>query len=166
MLPNFSYVQPGFLAGSALPGYFGFSSLEEDLRDIYEEGVRAIVSLTEEPLNQEIVEAEGFRYYHLPVEDHTAPSLPLMEEFCRIVAKEKEAGAPVLAHCFAGIGRTGTMLAAWLVWQGSLPDEAIRHVRRVRPGSLETNSQERAVHHFRALLVERGLVPQGDGERD
>jgi atypical dual specificity phosphatase len=166
MLPNFSFVQPGVLAGSALPGYFGFSSLEEDLRDIHEEGVRVIVSLTEEPLDQSVVETEGFRYYHLPVDDHTAPPLQLMEEFCRIVAKERESGAPVLAHCFAGIGRTGTMLAAWLVWQGALPDDAIRQVRRARRGSLETLSQERAVHHFRALLVERGLIPTSGIERD
>lgn len=166
MLPNFSYVQPGILAGSALPGYFGFSSLEEDLRDIHEEGVRVIVSLTEEPLERDIVEAEGFRYYHLPVDDHTAPSLQQMEQFCVIVAKESQAGAPVLAHCFAGIGRTGTMLAAWFVSQGMLPDEAIKKVRRIRPGSLETLSQERAIHHFRAFLVERGLLPNAGNESD
>jgi atypical dual specificity phosphatase len=48
-------------------------------------------------------------------------------------------------HCGAGLGRTGTVVAAWLVRRGRSAREAIAEVRRVRPGSVETREQEEAV---------------------
>ena len=50
----------------------------------------------------------------------------------------------------AGIGRTGTVLAAWLTRQGLDPDEAIRVLREMRPGSVETGGQVDAVRRFAA----------------
>ena len=159
MIPNFSWVDEGVLAGSAMPGYFGHATLQDDLRDAYEAGVRTIVSLTEDGFDAALLEEEGFRYFHIPVIDHTPPSLDQMRRFVGIVMEERDAGSPVLAHCFAGIGRTGTMLGAWLVANGVQPAEAIRQVRFLRPGSIETSSQERAIHHFRAYLAEQGALP-------
>ncbi len=163
MIPNFSWVEEGVLAGSAMPGYFGLATLEDDLRDAHEEGIRTIVSLTEDGFDSSIVEGEGFRYFHIPIIDHTAPSLEQMRRFVEIVADERDSGSPVLAHCFAGIGRTGTMLGAWLVARGLPPAEAIRQVRFLRPGSIETTAQERAIHHFRAYLAEQGGLPGAGG---
>ncbi len=159
VIPNFSWLEPGVLAGSAMPGYFGLATLEDDLRDAHEEGIRTIISLTEEGFDGTLLEQEGFRYFHIPVIDHTAPTLGQMHRFAAIVMEERDAGSPVLAHCFAGIGRTGTMLGAWLVANGVAPVEAIRRVRELRPGSIETVAQERALHHFRAYLAEQGALP-------
>jgi atypical dual specificity phosphatase len=47
-------------------------------------------------------------------------------------------GRRVLIHCAAGLGRTGTALAAYLVVsKGLSAEEAIKAVRRLRPGSIE-----------------------------
>ena len=54
----------------------------------------------------------------------------------------------VAVHCAAGLGRTGTVLAAWFVTQGLSAQNAIARVRRLRPGSVETEEQERAVEEF------------------
>jgi len=54
----------------------------------------------------------------------------------------------VCARCGAGLGRTGTLLAAYFVTQGDSADEAIARVRAGRPGSVETLQQEQAVHEF------------------
>ncbi|MEM2545970.1 MAG: hypothetical protein QXJ49_07265, partial [Nitrososphaerota archaeon] len=44
--------------------------------------------------------------------------------------------------CAAGQGRTGTVLAAYLiVTEGLQPDEAIARVRSVRPGSVEPEQE-------------------------
>jgi protein-tyrosine phosphatase len=54
----------------------------------------------------------------------------------------------VAVHCFAGVGRTGTVLAAWMVAQGMEPDAAIEELRALRPGSVETRGQADAVRRF------------------
>jgi atypical dual specificity phosphatase len=51
-------------------------------------------------------------------------------------------------HCTAGKGRTGTLLACWFVANGLTPRDAITRVRRLRPGSIETEEQENAIVEF------------------
>ena len=52
-------------------------------------------------------------------------------------------------HCAMGRGRTGTMLACYLVAkEGYSGDEAIDEIRRRRRGSIETRRQEAAVREF------------------
>jgi protein tyrosine phosphatase len=60
--------------------------------------------------------------------------------------------ARVAVHCGAGLGRSGTPIAAYLVSQGAAPDDAIALVRARRPGSIETAEQEVAVHEFARRL--------------
>ena len=56
-----------------------------------------------------------------------------------------QSGDPVAVHCAAGLGRSGTMAAVYLVADGASADEAITRVRDLRPGSIETEEQENAV---------------------
>lgn len=52
-------------------------------------------------------------------------------------------------HCALGFGRTGTMLACYLVKErGLAAGDAIAEIRRLRPGSIETYEQEKAVFQF------------------
>ncbi|CAI8006697.1 Dual specificity protein phosphatase 23, partial [Geodia barretti] len=55
---------------------------------------------------------------------------------------------PVVVSCYVGIGRTGTVLACYLVKRGADPADAINEVRRLRPGSVQTPEQEAAVHEY------------------
>ncbi|NWY34460.1 DUS23 phosphatase, partial [Pheucticus melanocephalus] len=48
-----------------------------------------------------------------------------------------------------GHGRTGTLLACYLCKEQHLAaGDAIREIRRLRPGSIETSEQEQAVLRF------------------
>nr|XP_005497824.1 dual specificity protein phosphatase 23-like [Zonotrichia albicollis] len=55
----------------------------------------------------------------------------------------------VAVHCMLGHGRTGTLLACYLCKEQHLAGgDAIREIRRLRPGSIETSEQEQAVLRF------------------
>merc|ERR1711994_959125 len=80
---------------------------------------------------------------HMPVVEFTAPSLTQVEEFVKIVEQAQINKEKVVVHCHWGRGRTGTMLACYLVkHQNMSPAEAIRFVRKCRPYSIETEEQE------------------------
>ena len=87
MLVNFSWLVPNQIAGSGQIGGYGIyaedsrEKLLEDLALLREQGVLAIVSLTEEPLKEELVKAEGLAYLHLPIMDMQPPKLEDIIQF-------------------------------------------------------------------------------------
>ena len=140
---NYSLLPGTRVAGSAHPGEQAL--LPATLASLEQAGLRAVVSLTERPLSKANLAEFAMQYLHEPVPDFSAPT---MEQITRVLAFIQEAesrGDGVLVHCMGGIGRTGTVLACYLVSQGSTPDQAIAEIRRLRPGSIEVPEQERAV---------------------
>jgi atypical dual specificity phosphatase len=58
-----------------------------------------------------------------------------------------------MVHCAAGIGRTGTILASYLVkYQNLTAKDAIAKIREERPGSIQSESQEIAVTFYEKFL--------------
>jgi atypical dual specificity phosphatase len=156
---NFSFVIEGILAGMECPGTFG--KLRSDLEFFQSQNIRAIVSLTEAPLDQVYIEEFGFRYLHLPVTDFTAPTLDQVRQFQEFLRAAEAEGRAVVVHCGAGLGRTGTMLACALVGRGMSAQEALDRVRTLRPYSIETVEQEDCVRRFAEVLTkppERGNI--------
>ena len=162
MLRNFTWVIPQRLAGMALPTSAsrtahphaeGNAGLERDLRSLKKLGVTTVVSLTREPLHGGTLARCGLRGLHLPVEDMTAPSPEQIRRAVLYIDEHIEQGG-VVVHCMAGIGRTGTVLAGYLVWRGSTPEAAIEEIRDSRPGSVETFEQESTIHRFAESMAE------------
>jgi atypical dual specificity phosphatase len=82
------------------------------------------------------------------VADFTSPSPEQLQAGVKAMREAIDAGERVAVHCGGGLGRTGTLMACYLVARGASADAAIAHVRRMRPGSIETREQEQAVRDY------------------
>ncbi|MEB3329159.1 MAG: dual specificity protein phosphatase family protein [Candidatus Sericytochromatia bacterium] len=151
MAYRFTWVLPTLLAGTACPGYF--TALEADLDHLAGEGVRHIVTLTEFPL--EVPAGSVFTTHHLPVGDMGAPAVEQVERFCQLVDEAEQNGEAVVVHCLAGIGRTGTFLASYLMWRESLSArQALSRVRSLRKEYVQSVEQEDFLEAWGAWLAQ------------
>ncbi|MCX8191691.1 MAG: dual specificity protein phosphatase 23 [Nitrososphaerales archaeon] len=144
---NFSWLIEGKLAGS------GYPTSKRELDWLKEQGIRAILSLTERPLPDKWIQNSDFNYLHIPIPNKRATSIEEIHRAVKFIKSQISNGLPVLVHCAAGQGRTGMILAAYFVNTSSMkPDEAIKFIRRVRPGSVENVEQVEAVHKYYEML--------------
>jgi ADP-ribosyl-[dinitrogen reductase] hydrolase len=146
---------PGKYDAQALSGYWD-RDLSLDLDAIREWGAAAVVTLVESKelillrvprLGDEVVR-RGILWFHLPIVDVSTPD----EHFERqwdVAGDELRTllrnGRDVLVHCRGGLGRAGTIASRLLIELGMEAATAIRKVRAVRPGAIETHEQERYV---------------------
>ena len=137
---NFSWVLVGEIAGAQGP------ASQHDLFFLASQGVRAIVRMETQTVAGGAVDlVDMFE----PVADFTAPEqaqIQRMVDFIDTQVTEEE--RPTVVTCYAGIGRTGTVLACYLIHRGFKAKEAVRRVRELRPGSIQTREQEAAVYRY------------------
>lgn len=111
-------------------------------------GIGLLINLHEMADPEDLLTRVGAKTVHLPVHNSDPPSQAQLDAGVEAIHAAIARGTRVAVHCGAGLGRSGTLLAAYLVSAGSTPDAAIDEVRRARPGAVETLEQERAVHIF------------------
>lgn len=91
---------------------------------LQEQGVRLIVSLTQEPLSPDLFSTSPLmKNVHIPIANHRAPTYEDAAIFLREANTEIKKGNKVVVHCKHGKGRTGTMLATSLIYNESMNAE-------------------------------------------
>ena len=151
MPPNFSWIERPGLAAHAFP------DSPDDLLRLRKEGVQIVITLTEDPLPRRWINDAGLMAVHIPVEDLSPPTEFQLELAVQTIQRAKRSGFGAAIHCQAGLGRTGTVIAAYLVSQGLTARGAIDQIRKLRPGSIETSEQERAVVDWANRVREDGV---------
>jgi hypothetical protein len=124
---------------------------------------------------------------HLPVANYAAPSVGGVDFALRIVEACVRRGAAAAMHCGGGKGRCGTLLCCYaikhglgsvgggvdgdepgsrLARDGEAPRmsaaDAMRAVRAMRPGSVETEAQEAFIAHYGQVLWRRSSANLND----
>jgi len=141
---NFSWLLPGSLAGAQGP------KSRRDLVFFWRNDVRAIVRMDQETISGEVLNLLDL---YEPVPDFTAPRLEQLDRIVTFLEQQIETWErPVVITCRSGLGRTGTVLACYMVSVGYTAPDAIEYVREIRPGSIETPEQEQAIHRYAKLL--------------
>lgn len=139
---GFSWVEKSHLAGMARPGELA------DLLWLRAQDIQLIISLTEDPPRRDWINEAGLFGMHVPVEDMHPPSQSQLKVCLSAIAKANDQGMGAVVHCGAGLGRTGVVLACYLATKGMTVQHAMARVRRLRPGSIETQEQEEAILDF------------------
>ena len=75
-------------------------------------------------------------YVYFPIFDEDLPSLPKLEALGRMVADLVAADHRVLVHCRMGFNRSHLVAATALTYLGMSGEDAVAHLRAVRPGAL------------------------------
>jgi len=141
--PNsFSWIEQPLLAAMARP------ESVEDLQWLRKQGIEILISLTEDPPPRSWVNEAGLMLVHVPVTDMEAPTQEQLDKCVSTILRANAANMGVGVHCGAGLGRTGVIVACYLVAKDMTAKNAVARVRRLRPGSIETEDQEAAVHDF------------------
>ncbi|MBI5269877.1 MAG: dual specificity protein phosphatase family protein [Burkholderiales bacterium] len=151
---GFEWILPGRLAGCPEPGVV--SPIDYDLDLLGHAGITCLITLTEKDLPQEVLRRHGLINLHLPIYDREAPTLAQTYMLVRRMQLLMEDGHVLAVHCKAGIGRTGSILAAWLIREGGLSAAtAIQRLRMIKPTYVQTELQERFLHEFEQDLLSR-----------
>jgi ADP-ribosyl-[dinitrogen reductase] hydrolase len=154
--------------GESVHGAAWSRDLQTDLQAIHDWGASTLVTLMEQkefkllqvPDLEPRARALGLHWIHLPIEDLRAPCSRFETEWTAAgddIRRRLRLGQKVVVHCRGGLGRAGTVAACILIDLGMSPGEALRRVRNVRRGAIETAAQERYVAGYQPLLPRDAL---------
>jgi protein-tyrosine phosphatase len=104
-----------------------------DYERLHAAGVTHVIDLREESdADTARLATLGIARHHVPVPDHSAPSLAQLVDVARLLGADGES-ACMYVHCKGGFGRAATMAVGLLVVQGVALDDAVAQVQKARP---------------------------------
>lgn len=120
--------------GKLLAGKYAGAKNETDaaakLRALAATGVTLIIDLTDqndhlEPYSHHVT--SPMRRINISVTDLHAPTITELERTLELIDAELQSDGIVYVHCWGGCGRTGAVVASWLVKHGRTAKSALEH---------------------------------------
>jgi atypical dual specificity phosphatase len=157
---RFYWVIDGMLAGCSMPGGDERgrhakgdpaairAALANDLELLRRKGIQAVLTLTETSLADDVLAQSGLAWLHLPVPDLHAPTPDQIGRAIAFIDQQSAQGHATAVHCLMGQGRTGTILAAYLIRNGYSAAEALEEIRHRCDGAISAAEQEDALRTF------------------
>lgn len=157
---GFHWIIPGKLASCAAPGVF--SPENYDLELLQSEGITHLMTLTRKTLDKDKLHRYGLSNLHLPIYDKEAPSITQAHMLVRKMQTLLSDDHVVALHCKAGLGRTGTVLACWLMHETNLEvKDVLGRLRSINPGYVSSQAQEKFLYQFESDLDQRAELAAG-----
>jgi protein-tyrosine phosphatase len=163
-IDSYYRVHNRLLAGE-YPGRWNERRLKATLRQLLDLGATFFLDLTEEqekrlPAYVRVLQAEAkavgraVEHHRMPIPDFETPTADQMRDILDLLDKAIEAGHTVYLHCYAGIGRTGTVVGCHLVRHGRGAQEALDELARLRRGTALADSPSPVTDEQRQLVYE------------
>lgn len=150
---GFLWMIKGKLAGTPKPGII--HDLDYDLKALRRVGVTCLITLTQHRPDVEAMEKYGIENIWVPIRDMSTPSRTAAALLCRAIDLRMQMGKVIAVHCRAGLGLTGTLLAAYLIWQGESALNALEAARRIEPRWVQSEAQVAFLGSFAGALAKR-----------
>lgn len=140
----------GVLAGMGMPyidaerrlnGGGALKAYKDELPLIHRVGIRAVVCLLNSPGDKPVFESAGFEFRCYPVDNGEPPTPEHADDFVRFVEDCRARKLPVAVFCQAGVGRTSTVIACYLIHLGASARDAIATLRSKEHSAVETAAQ-------------------------
>ncbi|MDH5601032.1 MAG: ATP-binding cassette domain-containing protein [Gammaproteobacteria bacterium] len=143
---NFIWLKKGILAGTPQPGIM--TDLDYDLKALKRVGVTKLITLLEKPLDAEYIKQFDIECMWFPINDMEAPTIEDAMKWCQKVEDYIKTNEVTAYHCKAGMGRTGTMLTAQLIWEGLDSLTALENARKIEPRWVQSDVQAKFLEEF------------------
>ncbi|MBW0545355.1 hypothetical protein O181_085070 [Austropuccinia psidii MF-1] len=99
-------------------------------------GVNLVIRLNKKLYDENRFIERGIAHREMYFDDGTNPTMEMVKEFITICDRIIQDGGVVAVHCKAGLGRTGTLIGAYLIYKYNFTaEEAIGFMRVMRPGT-------------------------------
>jgi atypical dual specificity phosphatase len=127
--------------------------LEYDLAALQRVGITVLVSLTTQPVDPAALDEYSIKGIAFPIKDMGVPTIDSAMELCEQVGELTEQGEAIAMHCKAGMGRTGTMLVAQLIWEGESALDALEAARSIEPRWVQSEAQVAFLEEFASAVA-------------
>ncbi len=146
-------IEPSRLIAGRHPCAWGPENASGEVGELAAAGVSLFLDLTHdgelEPYAQ-LVQPPA-RHVRMAIRDFSVPTRERLVATLNEIDDELRAGGLVYVHCWAGCGRTGVVVGAWLVRHGATPGDALARIAEARGlGCPQTLEQRLFVLDWRA----------------
>lgn len=124
-----------------------------DPGELKENGIGAVVSLSDDAGDTEALANAGIAHLHRPITRNVPPleqdvvlASQTIREALTWVMEMEDAQIPVLVHCALGNDRTGLLMAAYLMARGAAPVHAVSQVRSLREQAFTAEGWDQLVY--------------------
>ncbi|SPO48866.1 related to CDC14 - dual specificity phosphatase [Moesziomyces antarcticus] len=150
-----TYVEALRTGDGRLPPNYTFRPPGEDklfgrtIRYFKERGVQLVVRLNNPLYDRDAFVQAGIQHADMYFDDGSNPTDDILADFIARADEVIRNDGVVAVHCKAGLGRTGVLIGAYLVWKhGFSAGEAIGFMRFMRPGCVVGPQQHFMYQNF------------------